>query len=104
MLLEVSLEIPKVIFAYLYPVIGIIDVDVDIVVELSHVYVDGHFMIAIFVIGFIVTFRFFACTFNRVDASLRLSSFHNHYRFICVGQVLPGKVAGNLRGDMDNDF
>lgn len=85
MLLEVLLEISKVIFAYLNSVIGIIDVDVDIdvVVGLSHVYVDGHLMIATFVLAPFATFRFVACTFNRVEASLLLlSSFHNDYRFI----------------------
>ena len=84
MLLEVCLEISKVIIAYLYSIIGIIDVDVDIdvAVVLSHVYVDGHIMIATFVLVPFATFRFVASTFNRVDVFLHLSNFHNDFRFI----------------------
>ena len=94
MLLEVSLEISKVIFAYLYPVIGVIDVNVDIdVVVLSHVYVDGHIMIAAFVLVPFTTFRFVTCTFNRVDAFLRLSNLHNDYRFIWAHQIYKSKRA-----------
>ena len=95
MLLEVSLEISKVIIAYLNSVIGIIDVDVDIdvVVVLSHVYVDGHIMIATFVLVSFASFRFVASTFNRVDAFLRLSSLHNDYRFILAHQIYKSKSA-----------
>ena len=80
MLLEICLEISKVIFAYLYSVIGIVDldVDIDVFIMLSNVYVDDNIVST--------TFVFATWTFNLVGAFFSLSDFHNDYRSIWVCQ------------------